>query len=426
MRAGLLALVDERDRHLAEPLGRRRVLLEQLAEPDRAREPRRAAADDQDADLDALVGRVGRRGDHLGARERRRIVRGANLGRHRYALRARTSSASFGTTWFRSPTTPKSAKSKIGAFGSLLIATIVPEFCMPDLVLDRAGDAERDVELRRDRLARLADLRRVRVPAGIDDRARRRDRAAERGCELLGELEALGRAEAAAAGDDHLGVLDRGPARLLVGLLDHLRGRREVLQRDGNVVQRSRCRPSRRARRRPSARARSAACSSSRRRRATVSPRAGRCADELAALDREVGDVPVEPGVESRREPGCDVGREDGGGEEDVLGARRRRRRLRARRRAAAAAGPRTRARRRRRRSTRRTRRQRPRRRRRRARRRRRRRHRRARARARARRARPSGSHRRGARGRRACVTGASSRRASRRAARPPSRRPRS
>src|SRR6187455_1277115 len=36
----------------------------------------------------------------------------------------------------------------------------------PDLVLDGAGDAERDVELRRDGLARLANLGRVRVPTG--------------------------------------------------------------------------------------------------------------------------------------------------------------------------------------------------------------------------------------------------------------------
>src|SRR4051795_3881159 len=36
-----------------------------------------------------------------------------------------------------------------------------------DLVLDRAGDARREVQLRRDGLARLADLRRIRVPAGV-------------------------------------------------------------------------------------------------------------------------------------------------------------------------------------------------------------------------------------------------------------------
>ena len=47
--------------------------------------------------------------------------------------RALTSSVSFGTIWCRSPTTPTSQKSKIGAFGSLLIAMIVPEPCMPTL-----------------------------------------------------------------------------------------------------------------------------------------------------------------------------------------------------------------------------------------------------------------------------------------------------
>ena len=65
MRAGLLALLDERERHVAEPLGDVGVLLEQLAEADRAREPGGPGADDQHADLDALVGRVGRLGDEL-------------------------------------------------------------------------------------------------------------------------------------------------------------------------------------------------------------------------------------------------------------------------------------------------------------------------------------------------------------------------
>src|SRR5205807_7124418 len=52
----------------------------------------------------------------------------------------------------------------------------------PDLVLDRAGDTGREVQLRRHRLAGLADLRGVGVPAGVHHRARRRDRgvAAER------------------------------------------------------------------------------------------------------------------------------------------------------------------------------------------------------------------------------------------------------
>ena len=74
VRARLLALLEHRDRHLAEPLAHVRVLLEQLAEPDRAREPARPGADDQDADLDPLVGRVGRRRRSPRRRERRRVV----------------------------------------------------------------------------------------------------------------------------------------------------------------------------------------------------------------------------------------------------------------------------------------------------------------------------------------------------------------
>src|SRR4051812_17500265 len=70
------------------------------------------------------------------------------------------------------------------------------------LVLDRAGDARREVQLRRDGLARLADLRRVRVPAGVDDRAGRGDgRVAAEGAGQLHELvESLLLAEPAATG----------------------------------------------------------------------------------------------------------------------------------------------------------------------------------------------------------------------------------
>ena len=56
MRAGRLALLEHGDRHVAEPLGDVRVLLEQLPEPDRAGEPGGPGADDQHADLDPLVG----------------------------------------------------------------------------------------------------------------------------------------------------------------------------------------------------------------------------------------------------------------------------------------------------------------------------------------------------------------------------------
>ena len=92
-----------------------------------------------------------------------------------------------------------------------------------DLVLDRAGDAGRQVQLRRDGLARLADLRGVRVPAGVDHRARGGDGALppKRLGELLAELEALGLAEAAAAGDEDVGALDVDVGAALLAALDH-------------------------------------------------------------------------------------------------------------------------------------------------------------------------------------------------------------
>ena len=105
--------------------------------------------------------------------------------------------------------TTRSANSAIGASGSRLTATIVLGGLHPDLVLDRAGDAEREVELRLDDLAGLADLLGVRDPARVDGRARRADRAAERLRELLDELEAVRAADAAAARDDDPGLLDR-------------------------------------------------------------------------------------------------------------------------------------------------------------------------------------------------------------------------
>ena len=70
VRAGLLALLQHGDRHLAEPLGQLGRFLDELAEADRAGEPGRAGADDQDPDLDPLVGRVARLDDELPRRER--------------------------------------------------------------------------------------------------------------------------------------------------------------------------------------------------------------------------------------------------------------------------------------------------------------------------------------------------------------------
>ena len=79
MRTRLLALFDDRERHVAQPLGDIGVLVEQLTEPDCAREARGSAAHDEDADLDALVDRVARCGDEparveLGLRSTRRDI----------------------------------------------------------------------------------------------------------------------------------------------------------------------------------------------------------------------------------------------------------------------------------------------------------------------------------------------------------------
>jgi hypothetical protein len=71
MGARLLALVEHGHRDLAEAFGQLRRILEQLAEPDRAGEPRRPGADDQDTDLDL---RLTRSGDELARRERRREI----------------------------------------------------------------------------------------------------------------------------------------------------------------------------------------------------------------------------------------------------------------------------------------------------------------------------------------------------------------
>ena len=130
VRAGCLALLDDRHGDLAQPLADSRVLLEKLVQPDRCREAGRAPSDDEDADVDALIRRIGGLGDELGRAERRREVRGTNAHDPLFSL---TSSVSLGTISCTSPTTARSEYSKIGAFGSLLMATMVPEPCMPTL-----------------------------------------------------------------------------------------------------------------------------------------------------------------------------------------------------------------------------------------------------------------------------------------------------
>ena len=130
VRAGRLPLLDDRHGDLPEPVAGGRALLEELVHPDRGGEAGWAASDHEDADVDSLVGRVGRLGDELCSVEGRREIGGP--GAHEPLL-SFTSSVSLGTISCTSPTTARSEYSKIGAFGSLLMATIVPDPCIPTL-----------------------------------------------------------------------------------------------------------------------------------------------------------------------------------------------------------------------------------------------------------------------------------------------------
>ena len=79
MAAGDAALLDHRHRDLAELFLKRRLVLEQLRQPDRAGETGGPAADDRDADLDPVLLRIGRRADELlGRVDRRRIFSGGD------------------------------------------------------------------------------------------------------------------------------------------------------------------------------------------------------------------------------------------------------------------------------------------------------------------------------------------------------------
>ena len=108
-------------------------------------------------------------------------------------------------------------------------------------MLDRAGDAVGDVELRRDRLAGLADLVGVRVPARVHRGARGADGGTERVGERLDDREVLGAVDAAAAGDHDRGLGQLGASGGLArGAGDDLgaggqlaEGDRELLDRTG-------------------------------------------------------------------------------------------------------------------------------------------------------------------------------------------------
>src|SRR5882724_9515082 len=81
-------------------------------------------------------------------------------------------------------------------------------------MLDRAGDADGDIEVGRHHLAGLADLVVVRHVAGIDRGTAGPQTRAERVGELLEDLEVLAAGEATAARDDDLGAGELRPLAL--------------------------------------------------------------------------------------------------------------------------------------------------------------------------------------------------------------------
>src|SRR4051794_17472988 len=189
-----------------------------------------------------------------------------------------------------------------------------------DLVLDRAGDARGEVELRRDGLARLADLRRVRVPAGVDHRAGGGDGrvAAEGRGEVLSELEALGLAESAAAGHEDVGTLDVDVGAALLAALDHLglvRPRREL---DGDVLDGRRAAVDLlRLEGVQAADDDALALVLGARDRRVAEDRA--LGDELAVDHVDAGDLHRHAGVEARGEAGADLEAEQAAPEERVV-----------------------------------------------------------------------------------------------------------
>src|SRR3954453_8917792 len=187
------------------------------------------------------------------------------------------------------------------------------------LVLYRAGDAGGEVELRRDGLARLADLGGVRVPAGVDHRAGRGDRASERVRELPELLKALGLAQAAAPRDEDVGVLDVHVGAALLAALDHL-----GLQRVRGVLDRD-VLDGRGARAGLAGLERVEPADDHAAPRAVVDVGDLRvlpdraAGDELAVLHLDLGDLHADPGVQARGQAGADLEAEQAAAEHHVL-----------------------------------------------------------------------------------------------------------
>src|SRR4051794_992883 len=187
-----------------------------------------------------------------------------------------------------------------------------------DLVLDRARDPRGQIELRRDRLAGLADLRGVRPPARVDHRARGRDGAAERVREVLELLEARGLAQPAAARDEDVGVLDVDVGAALLAALDHLRAQRVRLELDAEVLDRGAAAglADLEGVQAPDDHADPGAVVHGGDLRVLQDRALG---DELAVLHADVGDFHADPAVEPRGQAGADLEAEQAAAEERVL-----------------------------------------------------------------------------------------------------------
>ena len=98
-----------------------------------------------------------------------------------------------------------------------------------DQMLDRAGDAERDIELRRNGLPRAAHLPLHRQPSGVADRPRRGNFGAQRRGKLLSDPEIRLVLDAAADRDDPFGL------RQIHGLLRLLKRRFRFFSNRGRV-----------------------------------------------------------------------------------------------------------------------------------------------------------------------------------------------
>ena len=160
----------------------------------------------------------------------------------------------------------------------------------------------------------------VGVPAGVDHRARGGDGAAERRGELLAELEALGLAEAAAAGDEDVGVLDVDVGAALLAALDHRRLGRAVRAARTSTSSTVAAPPPvssiSNALRRPMMMPTVAVVLDLGDRRVAEDRALG---DELAALDVDRGDLHRHAGVQARGQAGADLEAEQAAAEQRVV-----------------------------------------------------------------------------------------------------------